>query len=312
MLTIARLFLPLIKYPYHGRHIACPVCEGQSWRIICRLDRRLKHLPTAMCNHCGLLYTNPMPTDAELGIYYAELYRFDYQMAVSAPKEQHIRKRDREAQARIGALEGLLKPGARTLDFGCGSGEFVSQMVEAQYDAQGFEPGESYGNYARQRLGDRIRVARWQDVEYGEKFDLVTCFHVIEHLNDPLAAIRKLVSWLKPGGLAYIEVPDLMPERDRKGFGFFHFAHVIGFGHHTLVLAAARAGLVPVRKVSPTGIIFRLGASEDPELLAARGLAAATEHFVTDSPYRRYLAYQAGKLFKRPKKNPPPVRVAGE
>ena len=93
-----------------------------------------------------------------------------------------------------------------------------------------------------------------------------------------------------------------MPERDRKDFGFFHFAHVIGFGHHTLVLAAARAGLVPVRKVSPPGCSFRLGASEDPELLAARGLAAATEHFVTDSPYRRYLAYQAGKLFKRPKK----------
>lgn len=299
MYDVAKLFVPFTRYPYRGRIIPCPVCGAASHVKVAGLDRRYKRLPTVMCSTCGLLYTNPMPTDEELSVYYSRYYRFDYQMAVSAPKPKHIRKRNNEALGRIEALSGLLEPGAPTLDFGCGSGEFVAHMVERGFDAHGFEPGETYGSHARKLLGERIRIAAWQEVEYDRRFDLVTCFHVLEHLNTPLPALSRMVSWLTPGGKIYIEVPDLAPERSRKGFGFFHFAHVIGFNHWNLILAAARVGLAPVRIVAPTGVIFAMGEGEPQEKLAAKGLELTASNFVEASPYRRYFAYQRGKLLGR-------------
>lgn len=299
MLTIAKLFVPFTGYPYVGEIIPCPVCGSSGRKPVATLDRRLKRLPTVMCTHCGTLYTSPMPSDAELATYYAKYYRFDYQMATTAPKQKHIVKRNREAAARIEALGGLLKPGAMILDFGCGSGEFVGGMLAAGYDAHGFEPGESYGRMAKKLYGDRVRVAGWQDVTYDRCFDLVSCFHVIEHLRDPLAALKRIASWLAEDGLAYIEVPNLAPERNRKGFGFFHFAHVIGFNHYSLLLAAALAGLVPVRIVAPTGIIFRKGTVESTESLALKGLALSNAHFMEVSAYRKYFDYQKGKLRRR-------------
>lgn len=296
MLDIAKLFIPFTRYPYKGRIVPCPVCEETSFVEVATLDRRLKRLPTAMCSSCGLLYTNPMPTDDELSRYYSKYYRFDYQMVLSSPSGKHVRKRNAEAEHKMRALGGLLAPGAATLDFGCGSGEFVGRMLEAGFDAHGFEPGEQYGAFARDRLGNRIRVAGWQDVANDRLFDLVSCFHVLEHLNTPLAALERIASWLAPGGKAYIEVPNLAPELDRKGFGFLHFAHVIGFNHHNLVLAASRVGMTPLKVVGPTGIIFQRGQGVEPKKLAELGLAVSKAHFVDANPYRQYLSYQKSKL----------------
>lgn len=299
MLDIAKLFVPFTRYPYQGRIVACPVCEAEGFRKVSGIDRRFKRLPTVMCLNCGLLYTNPMPTDEELGTYYAKYYRFDYQMAVGTPKPKHVAKRQVEVAHRFDALAGLLKPGAAVLDFGCGSGEFVSRMLDGGYDAHGFEPGEAYGSYAQARLGERIRIGRWQDVAYDGKFDLVTCFHVVEHLNTPVAALERIAGWLAPGGKAYIEVPDLAPQNGRKGFGFFHFAHVVGFNHFNLLLAAGRVGLTPVKTVSPTGVIFERGVGEAPEALAEKGRALTAAHFVGTSPGKQYLAYQRRKIAGR-------------
>ena len=263
---IAKLFLPIAKYPFVGELVPCPVCGERSNWPVAGVDRRLKRLRTVACDHCGTLYSNPMPTDEELSLYYSKYYRFDYQLATSKPKDRHLLKRAKEAEARTKNVADLMpaSAGERTLDFGCGSGEFVSRMLNAGFDAHGFEPGDTYGNYARKSLGDRVKIARWQSVHYEKKFDLVTCFHVAEHLRDPLAAMRQIVEWLNPRGRAYIEVPDMIGV-GMKGFGALHFAHVVGFNQHNLILAAAKVGLTPLRIVAPTGIIFELGDFRDLE-----------------------------------------------
>ena len=83
------------------------------------------------------------------------------------------------------------------------------------------------------------------------------------------------------------------------GFGFFHFAHVVGFNHFNLLLAASRVGLTPVKTVSPTGVIFERGVGEAPEALAEKGRALTAAHFVGTSPGKQYLAYQRRKIAGR-------------
>lgn len=292
-------FAPFTRYPYVGERVPCPVCSCDRATRVASLDRRFKLLPTVACDRCGLLYTNPMPSEAELSDYYTRLYRLDYQGASTAPKQRHLDKRVREATGRLAHLAPLLKPGSRTLDFGCGTGEFVTGLRSLGHDAHGFEPGQTYGNYARSIHGDRISVKGWQEVGYEAPFDLVSCFHVLEHLRNPIAALRQMAAWTKPDGLVYVEVPDLGVVAGNKGFGGFHFAHVIGFNHHNLVLAGARAGLRPRSIVAPTGIIFEHGGPVDETLEAERGRQLSADLYASGRAVRNYVRYQAGKASGR-------------
>ena len=141
-----------------------------------------------------------------------------------------------------------------------------------------------------------MQLARWQDIHHDASFDLVTSFHVFEHLASPLTALRRAASWLKSDGLLYVEVPDGPKGLTSKGFGSFHFAHVIGFSHPNLILAAGRAGLTPVRTLSPTAIIFRKDpGAVDLHALTARAKSAAAQYRHTTKPGTAFLRYQWSK-----------------
>lgn len=297
MLEILRHMMPLSRYPYRGERITCPVCESPEAAPVSRLDRRFKRLPTVMCRHCGLLFTNPMPTELELAAYYAKFYRLDYQL-VTRPSEHHRRKRLKEARRRAAHLSVHLAPGSRILDFGCGSGEFVESMLEAGHDAHGFEPGESYAADAISRLGGRVTTARWQDMSPGPVYDLVTCFHVLEHLRNPLAALRAMVGWLQPGGRIYVEVPN-MSGSAKKGFGAFHFAHVLGFNGPNLRLAGGRCGLRIAEAFAPTGLLFERGDPGDLDAVARQGLEETVGRYGRSDFAGAYWTYQRQKIAKR-------------
>jgi SAM-dependent methyltransferase len=299
MLELVKYFMPFTRYPYKGEIVGCPVCSCDRGTRIANLDRRLKRLPTFACDNCGLLYTNPMPTDEELDEYYMRLYRLDYQGASKAPKNKHLRKRTKEAASRVVHLVPLLKPASRTLDFGCGTGELVTSLLSLGHDAHGFEPGQTYGNYARSIHGQRITVQGWQHVSYNGQFDLVSCFHVLEHLRNPIAALKQMAEWTRPHGLVYIEVPDMCVANPNKGFGGFHFAHLLGFNHYNLLLAGSIAGLQPKVVVAPTGIIFEHGAGGDRAKEAERGRKLTASLYGERRATHNYFRYQLWKVFGR-------------
>lgn len=296
-LGVLRNLLPFSRYPYRGQIVSCPVCQRAEHRKLASLDRRLKRLSTVVCNGCGLFFTNPMPSDSELTTYYERYYRFDYQMNAGAPKTRHVVKRRREAEKRFNEIKGQLPTRARTLDFGAGSGEFVLRLLDAGHDAYGFEPGEGYGQYAQEKLKGRFQLASWQDVAYHAEFDLVTCFHVLEHLNDPLAALQRASQWLKPEGLLFIEVPNSLRWFGDKGFGSFHFAHVVGFNRFNLELAAAKAGLVATNIISPTSIVFQRSSGRiDVDALARSAMATTESTLQTTSPVSAFVRHKMRKF----------------
>lgn len=306
-LDFLRYMAPFTRYPYKGEIVPCPVCATKRASRVANTDRRFKRISTFACDHCGLLYTNPMPTESELIEYYSTYYRLDYQGARDAPKPKHLMKRAAEAERRAVQVCRFLVPNARTLDFGCGSGEFVTAMCSRGHDAYGFEPGQAYGNYAKAVHGERIKVQGWQDVAFDAHFDLVTCFHVLEHLRNPMDALKKIAEWVKPtGGLVYLEVPNMGAINPNKGLGALHYAHVIGFNHHNLLLAAALNGLQPKFIVSPTGIIFEPGNNADLLAVADQGKELTAKLYGNNRPVYNYLRYQLGKV--RPWR--PSVRVS--
>jgi 2-polyprenyl-3-methyl-5-hydroxy-6-metoxy-1,4-benzoquinol methylase len=259
-LMSAQNLIPFMRYAYRGERVACNLCGAHEVVTVCRHDRRLKRLHTIACIECGLIRTDPMPTEAELAEYYASEYRRDYQLAFSRkPPRFHLRRSAREAAQRMNVLRPVLKETARVLDFGSGSGEFLAQAKNAGHEVQGIEPGEDFARFARDVHRVDVISASWRDVSFEDRsFDAITVSHVLEHLREPVAALRQLERWLADDGVIYVAVPNAEAARDHT-FQHFHFAHVHSFTPQTLTWAGRAAGLEVDRRVKPDGtmMVFR-------------------------------------------------------
>jgi len=91
------------------------------------------------------------------------------------------------------------------LDFGCGAGGFLKQAKSYAKDAYGLElEKRMFPYYKKNHLKVFSSLANLNDI----RFDLITAFHVVEHLKDPISTLKSLSKFLKKGGELIIEVPN--------------------------------------------------------------------------------------------------------
>ncbi|MBX9821869.1 MAG: class I SAM-dependent methyltransferase [Afipia birgiae] len=258
MASVVQYLIPFTPYPYTGEKIACDLCGCLSYELICEHDRRFKKLQTVACLQCGLMRTNPMPTEVEITEYYSNLYRLDYGLTSSKPSRRHLNRSHRQAAYRMELLGPALKPGARVLDFGCGAGVFLHHAKTAGYETVGIEPGMQFASFARDEFGLEVINDIWEKVELSGRFDIITAVEVLEHLRHPVRAMRWLAEALSDNGTLYVTVPNMLPTQ-KETFRRFHFAHLYQFTPTTLTWAGAAAGLEPDPRFEPMGthIAFR-------------------------------------------------------
>jgi len=100
-----------------------------------------------------------------------------------------------------------LRPGARVLDAGCGSGRTL-QDLRAFGEVSGIEISPLAAEHARQREIGEVRVGRVEELPWGDaSFDLVTCLDVLEHTPDDCAALLELRRVTRQGGWLLLTVP---------------------------------------------------------------------------------------------------------
>ena len=290
--------LPFTKYSLTGSSVACPICGNANRTIISKFDRRFKILPHSKCDECSLVRHEFMLSDEQLAEYYSKSYRNDYQWVNSGPTSKHIEKRVSEAKTRLNKLQPHLKKYPKVLDFGCGSGEFIDLMQESGALASGFEPGNLYASYAREQKGLDVQNCGWENYECKKKLDVVTAFHVFEHLTDPLRAFKKAISWLNLSGLIYIEVPNMANALKLKGFGSLHMAHTIGFGRYSLELLGAYSGMVPLEVFDDfdIGIIFKKGQPRPLEEIKKNSIDEFN-NITSKQVKKQFWLYSTSKLF---------------
>jgi SAM-dependent methyltransferase len=231
----------MVKTHRHISLSACPLCGQAAAVVASLLDRWRKALITVACEHCGLFRNDPLPTSEELRRFHEIDYRESYK-GVRAPKARNVLRSARLAKHRFEQIGHRLPPGARVLDVGSGSGEWLAVLQRAGHQVCGVEPDPFYGEFARREYGVQVETAGILDLRRPEKsLDVITLFHVLEHLPDPLAALQRFRGWLRPGGLLIIEVPNTNC-RHQHPAGRFHPAHVIGFTKESLDYAGRAAG----------------------------------------------------------------------
>jgi len=227
--------------------VPCELCGTRdSVEIVATRERDGTPLRVVMCPHCGLVWNDPRPSAEALEAYYREEYRLDYKGTVE-PKPKHTLRAVRVAIARCRKLRAELSPGQPVLDLGAGGGEVVYVLQRLGFDARGLEPNEGYARFAREQLGVAVNSGRWQQASIPPgSLSAVTLFHVMEHLDRPLDAMRLIRGWLKTGGLLWIEVPNVEAVCQAPTHRF-HRAHLYNFNEATLMDLGRRAGFDAVR-----------------------------------------------------------------
>lgn len=195
------------------------------------------------CPGCGLVYLNPRPAREEILGYYNRDYYGEGEKKfgtwIEASRLYFAGKRAR----RIGRF---LPRKGRILDVGCGQGTFLQLLRREGWEVQGTELAEEPARRARQ-AGIPVSLGEIQEGQFGEgTLDLVTLWHVIEHLRDPAGMLRRIAPMLGKKGLVAISTPNVESVqarvfRDR----WFHLdppRHLYLFSPETLERLMAQAG----------------------------------------------------------------------
>ncbi|HEX4086555.1 MAG TPA: class I SAM-dependent methyltransferase [Chthoniobacteraceae bacterium] len=171
----------------------CPVCGAGGFQRAFEPD-------VVQCQSCKVYFRNPRPTQDEIrrsydvGSNYAEWQKDDS-------------KRDMMWRRRLALLTDF-KPSGRLLDVGAGDGYFLDRAKEAGFETYGTELSETGAEYARQR-GHQLLLGQIKDVDFkGLKFDVITLWHVLEHLPNPGEALSIISNLLRPGGIFGLAVPN--------------------------------------------------------------------------------------------------------
>jgi SAM-dependent methyltransferase len=198
----------------------------------------------ARCARCGTAVTlDPAPPAAhEEGAYGGGAPRGS---GLAAPVLRAFDRRRLTFLARAGA-----RPPGRLLDVGAGRGRFVAQARAAGWEADGIEPSLRGVGGAR-ALGIELQQAGIEDAVVAPgSLDAASLWHVLEHLDDPGAALERIAGWLAPGGRLLVGVPNLASVQARAGGARWyhldvprHRTHFTVGGLHALL---RRHGLEPV------------------------------------------------------------------
>ncbi len=227
----------------------CKVCGSKNYTTQVKLVPGSEYF---RCGDCQLVYQYPLPVTPVLEDLYGgkdDKYFKDESRGVDYVKgEPWLRA---TASFYIDLLSGYYDNDlavANVLDFGCATGVMLDEFKKRGSDVTGIELSKWSCKYAREKFGLTVYNENIFDLDLPESsFDIITTSHVIEHVTDPVAVIKRLGQLLKPGGLMFIAVPNV-DSLGRSIFGkHWHYylpdEHLYLFNERSINRAVVSAGL---------------------------------------------------------------------
>ena len=216
--------------------VACNMCGNKKYIKLYPGRDRLHGLEGSFhivrCLRCGLVYTNPRPSEEEIGIFYPSKDYYSYQDYESESLFRRLRRIIIEKyysdnsfnrnetkynpffkvaaclmRARVGGITTFI-PGGRILDVGCGSGETLKILKNIGWDVWGLEIDKKAVEIARHK-GLNVKYGNLLDGKFPPGFfDVVRFWAVFEHLHRPRETLQEVYKILKRGGELIIGVPN--------------------------------------------------------------------------------------------------------
>jgi ubiquinone/menaquinone biosynthesis C-methylase UbiE len=224
----------------------CPLCgDARAEQVIA-----FPQLSYGRCVGCGVIYKREQEPELAGGGYDESYFRFN-RAKYLARWAHRVRKCHNQVRQ---CLE--FHPGARSLlDVGCSAGYVLAAAQKAGLEATGLDMASFAVELCRSK-GLRAELGSLTQMPFADaSFDIVTAKHTLEHVAQPMDGLKEIARVLRPGGVAFLQVPDaayykisLMPRRgrsfrpDRRGW-----QHHVYFYERNLTDACQRAGLSPAK-----------------------------------------------------------------
>lgn len=207
----------------------CPICGTDTALSLLWDIENIVRCPT-----CGLAYVDPLPTLKELqALYSQEFFRgnsayADYEGSKSAIQHHFAQ--------RISTLREFQPTGA-LFEAGCAHGFFL-ELAQRHWTVRGVDISESAIQYARDVLKLPVEVGDFEsNPPAPDAYDVLAMWDTIEHLYDPVLAIRKSAEALHRGGILGLTTGDLdalFPRLQKRGWRLIHPTHLFYFSRQSM------------------------------------------------------------------------------
>jgi 2-polyprenyl-3-methyl-5-hydroxy-6-metoxy-1,4-benzoquinol methylase len=189
----------------------CPVCESKNLSLY--LDSKDYFLTQEkfkidQCQNCRFRFTNPRPSENLASTYYESPEYFSHttgKKGLISSVYSSIRKFTVRTKS---SIVGRHAQGKKALDIGCGTGEFLQSLNKLGYHTEGVEPNPMARQQAQKNFDLNIQSS-FNPINYPiNQFDVVTMWHVLEHMYQMKETILGIRNILNESGTLIVALPN--------------------------------------------------------------------------------------------------------
>jgi len=189
----------------------CAICNGEEFSPFLKaVDYTVSKdtFSIVSCKNCGFHFTSPIPTIDKIGEFYkAESYISHSSTTKGLVNKlyQFVRKHTLKQKVKLVKRVGK---GNAVLDIGSGTGHFLNACTQANLSILGLEPDADARAFASKNFGVNIKpLSELHNLENNSR-DVITMWHVLEHVYDLRKDLDKITKILKPDGTLIVAVPN--------------------------------------------------------------------------------------------------------
>lgn len=232
----------------------CPICNNSTFTpyIDCK-DYLVSHkeFKIQTCSSCGFRFTNPRPDKESIGEFYqsADYISHNDQSAGIINKLYRL-VRQYTLRQKLKLINSIHPQKGKVLDIGCGTGLFLETCKNGEWSIAGVEPDKNARAVAVARLKETITADISEIAD--SQFDLITMWHVLEHVADLQETVQELNRHLRKGGTLLLALPN-SDSHDAQHFKQYWAAydvprHLSHFTPTTINKLVSQAGFTLVAK----------------------------------------------------------------
>ena len=190
----------------------CPWCKSEkNHRFLKLKDYFLsqEEFEIIECDECKLLFTSPCPAQDKIGDYYKSedyLSHNEEKKNLFARIYSIVKKTNIKNKFNI-AIDSK-SSAVKILDIGCGVGDFLNYAKEKGCEITGIEPSDDARKIAEKKLNTKLLSPAELENLPDNSFDVITMWHVLEHVADLKTEIHHLQRLLKKNGRLILALPN--------------------------------------------------------------------------------------------------------
>ena len=188
----------------------CPICGKQEFKnFLVVTDNAVskESFVIVECENCSFKFTNPRPDEASIGAYYeSDEYISHSNIKTGIINRAYHMVRSITTRQKVDLINRYTPAKGNLLDYGCGTGIFLTAAKNDGWEIRGVEPNPKARAIASEQTGEII--AKSLDEIEGEKFEVITLWHVLEHIHRLNQTLEQILSLLQEDGTLIIAVPN--------------------------------------------------------------------------------------------------------